>query len=139
MAVSWGSTFIGVTDSDPHKSHVLLADYRPTASSDVADKPCSERFELACEPEMRCFPRFDCEKEAANHVKEHILARTQQPILELVVAIEMAKMKIEELRIERPRTPDTVTAIASNKAQIDSMSEELKSLRALRRSSVEVK
>tara|TARA_R110001583_G_scaffold42134_2_gene133958 strand:+ start:430 stop:876 length:447 start_codon:yes stop_codon:yes gene_type:complete len=134
MAVYWGSTFIAVTSNS--NSFVLQGDYIPAPTQTPGG--VTQDLMLHVDDQYLNYPRFDTEKEAVHAVKRHILSATEQSILELVSAIEIARFSIDRLKLEKPLTADANEKIRLDRQSISSWSEELKGLRKLRRAPVDV-
>jgi hypothetical protein len=98
MGAYWGSRWLAVV-GDPKTARVEQVDMVPFGVVETSDR-------LICPtpPELEGCPSFESESDAVRAVKAHILKSTETPILELVVAIEGAKLAIEEAKLLDART-----------------------------------
>lgn len=132
MGAYWGSRWFAVT-GDPKTARVEQVDLVPNGVVGTSDR-------LLCPtpPELEGSHSFESESDAVKVVKRHILSETESKILELVVAIESAKLRIEENRLLKDKTEYAVDRDKNDRLSIEEWTEELKELRQLRRSKITV-
>lgn len=134
MSVFFGNRFIAFTPSDRlNEACVYLVSLMPGASDNELILPLTGENEC-----LKDFPAFKSEAEAIRRVKTFLLDATEQPILELVVAVESQKLQIERRRMLTPQSELRDKQLEWERSDLDRMSEELKQLRMLRRKRVKV-
>jgi len=132
MGAYWGSRWFAVL-GDLKTARVEQVDLRPDGVVGTSD-----RVICPTPPELAGCRSFESEADAVKVVREHILDRTEHEILELVCAIEMSKLKIEENRLLKNRSEYSRNSDRNARLDIEAMAEKLKRLRQLRRSKVAV-
>lgn len=132
MGAYWGSRWVAVTD-DPKTARVEQVDLIPDGVVGTSD-----RLMCPTPPELEGFKRYESESDAVKAVKERVLAKTESKIVELVCAIELAKLRIEENRLLKDKSEYAKSRDNNDRLGIEKWTEELKELRRLRRSKVKV-
>jgi|SRR5690554_206116 len=132
MGASWGSKWYSVLDNDPAKCRVEMVDCRPgpIGTGDDPWVPLPDHLS-GCQ-------EFSSEAVAVSAVRAHVLRVTQEKILELVVAVELLKLKMQRLRLLEPKSSARDGEILRLKREADELTAELKYWRALRRAKIPV-
>lgn len=132
MSAYWGSRWFAVMD-DPKTARVEQVDLKPNGVVGTSDRvfcPTPPGLE-GCKP-------YESESDAVRAVKRRILTLTENKIVELVCAIELAKLRIEENRLLKDKSEHAQNTDKNDRLGIEEWTEELKELRQLRRSKVTV-
>ncbi|HCA02645.1 hypothetical protein ACTXPD_18585 [Vreelandella alkaliphila] len=123
----WGSRWFAVTD-DPKTARVEQVDL---VSDGVIGT--SDRVICPATPELEGCQSCESEEDA---VKKRILAQTESKIVELICAIELSKLRIENNRLLKDKTELAQNSDSNDRLDIKKWTEELKELRQLRRAKV---
>lgn len=132
MGAYWGSRWFAVMD-DPKTARVEQVDLKPDGVVGTSD-----RVFCPTPPELEGCKSYESESDAVRAVKRRILTLTENKIVELVCAIELAKLRIEENRLLKDKSEHAQNTDNNDRLGIEEWTEELKELRQLRRSKVKV-
>ncbi|WP_342632767.1 hypothetical protein [Marinobacter alkaliphilus] len=132
MGASWGSKWFSVLDSDPAKCRVEMVDCRPGPIG-TGDEPW-----VPLPDHLASCQEFSSEAVAVSAVRAHVLSVSQEKILELVVAVELLKLKIQRLRLLEPKSSARDDEILRLKQEASELTAELKHWRDLRRAKIPV-
>lgn len=134
MGMYHGSRFFAVLDDDVFQSRVVGVELKPTGE---AGSFKHEPVFLPVSDEIGCYRNFENEKDAVTEVRKYIFSKTEDMILQTVVALEHCILKKERARVfDKGEDKDRKIVLFTEEAE--SHKEALKKLKKLRREKVSV-
>jgi hypothetical protein len=128
MGVHFGSKYIAVNSNNLSECFVEQIDLLPDPDSSYLH----ETYYLPVPVELNSYPVFDNIKSAKKKVKEHIFDKSENKIIQTIVAIESSKLDIDKLRTFKERK-DWKARVDTIKVNIKEMTEKLTTLKTIRR------